>query len=558
MKNKNEDVQKTLPRIDVNKVISLYSDGKFEESISLIKTLNEKYPNEPILFNIIGACYKSLGQLDLAVKMFETAIKIKPSYAEAFFNLGVVLKGLKKNELAIDNFKKAISIKSNYFDAHNNLGNSFKEIGLIHEAIESYEWAIAYKHDFFQAHNNLGLALSQNRQFKLAVNSFEDAIKFSSDFIDAHFNHGLIQSHMGNKDIAIKSFQRVIEINPKHYEAYRNLCSIKTFKVNDPQIPIIESLFKQPNLTKDNLIDLHFAMADVYEDIGNIKKYFKFLNIGNELKKAQLNYNIDVDKSRFSFYKKLFSNHTTKLKIKNDNSDTKSPIFIVGMPRSGTSLVEQIIASHREVYGGGELKTLAESTLPLLNRILENNSNNISKKDLEVIRKNYLNHLSKFKINKRIITDKMPLNFQYIGFILAAIPDAKIIHIKRDAMATCWSNYKHYFSSKGNGFSFNQNDLASYYNLYIDLMEFWNRSFPEKIYEISYEKLTVNQEYEIKGLLKYCNLEWDENCLNFHNNDRVVQTISSSQVRQKMYQGSSEAWKQYKDYLSPLKEDLNS
>ena len=145
----------------------------------------------------------------------------------------------------------------------------------------------------------------------------------------------------------------------------------------------------------------------------------------------------------------------------------------------------------------------------------------------------------------------MPMNFRLLGFILSAIPEAKIIHIKRDPVATCWSNFNHYFTA-GNGFSFDQKDLAEFYNLYLELMEYWHKIFPGKVYDLNYEALTINQKKETKQLIEYCELEWDDNCLNFHKNERPVLTASSAQVRKKMYQGSSEEWKKYSNYLQPL------
>ena len=184
--------------------------------------------------------------------------------------------------------------------------------------------------------------------------------------------------------------------------------------------------------------------------------------------------------------------------------------------------------------------------------------NGLPKKAFLSIRKQYLDSLSRFNVPENIITDKMPLNFRNIGFILSAMPEAKIVHLKRDARATCWSIYKNYFHSKGNGFSYNQEDLAGFYALYTELMAFWHQLFPGKIYDICYEDLTTNQEEETKNLLKYCELEWDESCLNFHNSKRAVKTASSLQVRQKMYQGSSEAWKKHEAYLKPLIKALSS
>ena len=230
------------------------------------------------------------------------------------------------------------------------------------------------------------------------------------------------------------------------------------------------------------------------------------------------------------------------------------PIFILGMPRSGTSLVHQIIDSHNEVNGVGELNTLNKIIFPFL-KDDEKVKNGISKNDLLSIRQQYLDALSRLNVEKNIIVDKMPLNFRYIGFILSSFPEAKIIHMNRNPLATCWSIYKYDF--RGNAYSYNQEDIVNYYELYKDLMAFWNKLFPNKIYDVCYEDLTTNQELETRKLLKYCELDWDENCLNFHTNKTVVKTTSSMQVRQKMFQGSSEAWKKYEAYLQPLIKGLS-
>ncbi|MDG2265786.1 MAG: sulfotransferase, partial [Candidatus Marinimicrobia bacterium] len=187
---------------------------------------------------------------------------------------------------------------------------------------------------------------------------------------------------------------------------------------------------------------------------------------------------------------------------------------------------------------------------------LKKNSKVFSQKDFISIRQQYLDSLANLNTSEKIITDKMPMNFRLIGFILSTIPEAKVIHLKRDAIATCWSNYNHYFTS-GNGFSFDQKDLAKFYILYLEIMDFWHKLFPNTIYDMSYEELTKNQKIETQKLLNYCDLEWDENCLNFHNNKRGVLTASSAQVRQKIYQGSSEAWKKHQKFLKPLIQGLN-
>jgi hypothetical protein len=227
------------------------------------------------------------------------------------------------------------------------------------------------------------------------------------------------------------------------------------------------------------------------------------------------------------------------------------------MPRSGTTLVEQIISSHPTVYGAGELLYFRNILTPILDNHLKSNNEFLLEQDLLTIRQQYLDALSKLSSKEKIITDKMPVNFRLIGFILSAIPEAKIIHIKRDPIATCWSNYNHFFTA-GNAFSFDQEDLAKFYALYLEIMSFWHELFPNKIYDLCYEDLTTNQEKETRNLLKYCDLKWDKNCLDFHKNKRGVLTASSAQVRKKMYQGSSDAWKEYKKYLKPMIKGLGN
>ncbi len=307
-------------------------------------------------------------------------------------------------------------------------------------------------------------------------------------------------------------------------------------------------------MTNVNLSDkrnLCFALAKVHEDLSDNDQFFKFLNEGNQLRKKELNYSFSSSEKFHSYLLKAFQNPPEIVSAPLQKSSTLRPIFIVGMPRSGTTLVEQIIASHHAVHGAGELNNLKNIVTPILENHLNSNHKSIKIKDILSIRQQYIDSLNRLNSPEKVITDKMPINFRFIGFILSAFPEAKIIHLKRDARATCWSNYKHYFNS-GNGFTFDQEDLARFYGLYSELMDFWHELFPNKIYDLSYEKLTENQKNETKKLLKYCELDWDDNCLEFHTNDRGVKTASASQVRQKMYQGSSEAWKKYERYLQPL------
>jgi tetratricopeptide (TPR) repeat protein len=553
----NDRIQKNLTQEQINSVVSLYKNGQFQEAVDLIKTLNKSHPNVPLLFNLLGACYKSLGQIDHALKMFETATKIKPDYAEAFFNQGVILKGVERLKDAVAIYKKAISLNPNYPDAHNNLGNTYKDLGMYDEAIKSYECALAYKPDFEVVHLNLGLIYSKFDQ-ESAIKYFKKAIEHKPDYSEAYYNLGSTLMQLGKKNESIKSYEKAIEIKPDYVAAHKNLSAMKLYQKNDPQIMQILSLLKNKLLNDQDRIALNFTLAKVNEDLENKDDFFKYLIEGNNLRKKELGYSVSKDLEKIDKIKEIFINANFQTDKFLKNRSSISPIFILGMPRSGTSLVEQIISSHKEVFGAGELQFIARySNEELKSHYMESRSV-FSVDSFSSIRNKYLDSLAKISTDKKIITDKMPLNFLYIGFILSSFPDAKIIHIKRDAIATCWSIYKYNFQSDGNGYSHNMEDLCTYYSKYFGLMGFWRDLYPNQIYDISYEDLTSNQEVETRKLLDYCELQWDENCLNFHKNKRAVKTTSALQVRQKMYQGSSEAWKKYEDYLEPLISGLKS
>jgi len=551
MKNK----ESPLLRHEFNSVFALYSTGQFQVAINKIKALNEIYPNEPLLFNLVGACYKELGHLEGAAKMFGVAVSLKPEYAEAHFNLGVIDQALENLETAVACYKRAIAISPNYPDAYNNLGTSFYDLGQIEDSIESLEWAIAYKRDFPEAHYNLGRSLSDYGRVDAAIKSFKEAIKYNPDYVKAYFNLALSLKDIGDKEGFLKNIEKTLDIKPEWGAANYHLSQVKKCKKNDPKTAKMLSFLDKDDLDLTDRVNINFALAKSYEDMGNHSKQFKFLEEGNHLRKKELNYSIERDLKLFSRIKESFNPLPSFVNKTSSKLNSLRPIFIVGMPRSGTSLVHQILDSHSEVYGAGELNNLNKFIFPFIKENNNKEESGFSAKNLLYIREQYLNSLLSLNVKESLIVDKMPLNFRYIGFILMAFPEAKILHMKRDPMATCWSIYKSFFN--GNSYSFNQEDLAQYYGFYKDLMSFWDKLFPTQIYNVCYEDLTTDQELETRNLLKYCDLEWDENCLNFHKNKTAVKTTSSMQVRQKMYQGSSEVWKKYEDYLQPLIKGLN-
>jgi len=588
LKNKQEP-----PQTNIQSIVALYSNGQIQEALVDIEALVKEFPNSPILYNIRASCYKANGQMDVSIKDYEKAITLKPDYAEAYYNLGITLRELGQIDAALKSYEKALAIKHEYPGAHNNLGSILLDLGSLDSATDHFEWALAFKPNYPEAHNNLGVVERKLEKFDQAIKSFEKAIDIEPNYVQAHSNLGnilqdigqldtamncyknaleinpnhtqcyldigLIHKEKGQIDDAIKFFEKALTINPNYAVAYDNLSDIKKYTINKKHITKMQSLLSSDMLGPSDRRHLCFALAKVNENLDNQDELFKYLHEANRLRKEELNYSLDRSKTLFSTVKEIFSSSYPNIeKSLSSEPSTFKPIFIVGMPRSGTTLVEQIISSHHAVHGAGELTNLPTIIGPIATNHLNQGINKLPEKSFLSIRKQYLDVLSNLNVSESVITNKLPLNFLYIGFILTAFPEAKIIHMKRDARAICWSIYKSNFRNTGNGYSYNFDDLAGFYGLYKDLMDFWHQLFPNKIYDMSYEDLTTNQEDETRKLLQYCELDWDENCLNFHKNKRAVKTASAIQVREKMYQGSSEVWKKYKTHLKPLIKALSS
>lgn len=584
--------ERNLPDEKIDYVIELYSNNKIKETLNEINFLIDSYNPSAVLLNIQGACFNNLGIHNMAEKSFLAAIQLEKNSPSLYYNLGNTYKEIGRPEDAIKNYERALDLNPDYIEAIYNLGVTLQEqelfedaieqfqelllidpqnisaklnLGFAYQALEYYEEATTEFEKILdiepmnkEALNNLGTINRQMNKVAESIKYYEKAIKMNPRYAGAYYNLGFIYQDIGQIEKAIESYEKSIEID-FNTQSYHNLSYLKKFDITDPHIDKMRELLSNEKLSTSDRIQLSLALAKVYESLEMQEDFFKFLNEGNRLQKEKSNYSFSQSSN---FQKAIIGLFKEKLpSINNLNIKKKSikrPIFIVGMPRSGTSLVEQILASHHSVYGAGELNTITKLSSPVIKNYALGDINQLTEQMLLFIRNEYMNMLSNFKIKENVITDKLPLNFQFIGIILLAFPEAKIIHLKRDARATCWSNYKYYFKDKENGYSNNFEDLANFYISYTKLMKFWHRLFPNKIYDLCYEDLIQDQENETRKLLKYLELDWDEDCLDFHNNDRAVKTVSALQVRKKIYQNSSIAWKKYWAYIEPLIKALKS
>jgi len=441
------------------------------------------------------------------------------------------------------------------FILHNVLGAILIAQHKAPEALQAFDRAIMLSPENADAFFNRGIALYALGQLEEAVVSYDRAIQLNPGHLEAHNNKSAALYELGKKEEAIVSYNKTLQLKPDYAEVHRNLSHLKEYSLGDPQITAMEYLLVQPTRTEHDRLQLLFALAKAYDDIGNQGKSFDFLKEGNRLRKKELNYDIHMDLNLIANIKRFFKNKDfSTYESEPDGGKIIQTIFIVGMLRSGTSLTEQIIASHKKVYGAGEFAAMEKLmySIPWQHLEPESNLNGSVAVFSKSLREGYLEEIGGLNRPENIYTDKMPLNFRWIGFILLAFPHAKIINLNRDPIATCWSCFRSYFSVNANGYAYDLNDLASFYHSYSDLMSFWKDLFPGKIYDLNYESLTENQEEETQKLLDFCGLEMQQECLEFYQSERAIKTASTEQVRKKLYQGSSDAWKKYEDKLKPL------
>jgi len=289
--------------------------------------------------------------------------------------------------------------------------------------------------------------------------------------------------------------------------------------------------------------------------MGLIEKSFNNLDVANSTRRKSLNFNINNETTLFNQLKDIFTKIDLSQKFIN-NIEERKIIFILGMPRSGTSLVEQIITSHSSVFGAGELPQLSrivKTKLMINDNLSEETILNLVKNEdfTSELRTDYYNYLKRFNASEPFITDKAPLNFRWIGFIKILFPNSKIIHCSRNPKDNCLSIFKNFFEG-GMDFSHNQKELGTYYNLYLDLMNFWNEKFPNAIYDVEYEKIIEDPENEIKNMIKFCNLDWEEDCLQFYNNKTPIKTLSTAQARRPIYKSSKNSFEKFAPFLVDL------
>ena len=503
---------------EIHGLLNLYTSRNFIDAEKTANNLIKKYPNNAWLYNFLGLTLIEQKKFDEAISCYESGIKIDNTFAMFYNNLGTIYKA-KKDYLKSENYyKKSIQLDQKIPEPENNLGNLYR---LVNKDIE-------------------------------AINCYNNSIKKVSNFYPGHYNLGITYKSLGDFKNAETHLKKAINLNPNFYTAHRNLSEIIKYKKKTGHLKILKKIYKEREKDKSNKSELCFALAKAHEDLKDFDNSFKYYNLGNIYKRETINFSTLNVIDEFSKIKKIFNK---KIISKFDllGSKDKTPVFILGMPRSGTTLIEQILSSHPDVFGADEINILPD----IIKKYISDNNDSISEeliknldnKKLLLLGNEYVNQIKKLSTKSINITDKLPVNFKWIGFIKMILPNCKIIHCTRNSKDTCLSIFKNYFVNNELNYAYNIDEIVAYYNEYLGLMKYWHEVLPNFIFDIRYENLLNNPTKEIKNLIKTTGLTWNNKCLKFYQNKRIIKTASDTQARKKLYKTSIKSWKNYEKYL---------
>ena len=530
--------------------------GRGREGLTEFAVALKLAPDNARILSGMGVLLFQMDKTAEAVGAFKRAVTIDPGYAEAWSNLGAGLRARGRHDEAIACYRKSLALAPNQASVYNNLGNVERDRVRFETAEQYYRKAIELAPAFADAHVNLGWALLQIGRVEEAVASIRQALSLRPDFAEAHREYATALKQLGSRAEAMDHCRRAIELHPGYAEVYLLLAGMKRFAEVDADVQAMQALFESPSSSDEQRVYLGFALGKAFEDMRQHDRAFGYYQAANRLKRATFEFRLEDTRRDFDRIKTVFVREWMRGVPPVLPEAGHLPIFIVGMPRSGTSLVEQILSSHPEVYGAGELFDIQQIAVSLGGGGYPENVARLGDGELAAGRAEYFRRLRRLATQARYISDKMPQNFLYLGLIRLMLPEARIVHCRRSPMDTCLSIYKNHFGGH-HGYAYDLAELGGYYRLYEDLMAHWRQVLPEDwLHEVVYEDLIADQETHTRSLLDYCGLKWDPACLAFHKTKRPVATASASQVRRPLYGDSVGLAERYGAALNPLRQAL--
>jgi tetratricopeptide (TPR) repeat protein len=503
--------------------IALQNARRFVEAERLYQTVLRENPDHPDALNLMGVLAIEAGQNAIALDYLIRAVKLEPKIAMYRNNLGNALIIASQYEEALPHLRKAVSIDRNYAEAWSNLGKAWRMIGDMDEA----------------------------------ARHFQRALVATPGFLRAQAGIAEIDSEMGRFDEAIAKFERILQLDPHNVEALCGVALVRKFDGGDRLIGVFERLLREPRLRDDQRAPLHHAFGKICNDIGQYDDAIMHFTRGKELKK--LIFHMDLHRATYAASKELFTPAFFAARKHYGLTDER-PVFIVGMPRSGTTLTEQILSSHNAVEGLGELPNLRKIVgglgygSPTPASFTEKVAA-LSANDVAELARTYYRAYARAPAKALRMVDKSPHNYELLGLIALMFPKAQIIHCHRAPMDNCVAIYLQNFN-EAHGYNGDLATLGGYYHEYELLMEHWRKALPIPMLEASYEETVANFEPAARSLVDHVGLDWDDNCLKFFKSERQVRTPSRWQVRQPIYSSSVNRWRRYEKYLGPLKKAL--
>jgi len=553
--------------ININAVnllgIISYQQKDYDSAIKYSKKLINLDPQNAQAYYILGHSLQEKGDVEEAILHYQKSLSINPNFADAYYNLGTIFQDKKRYDESISYYQKALQLNPSDIDACYNLALELQEINQLNEALIYYQKTLLLNPNLADAYNNIGIILQEKEQLNEALSCSQKAIQLNPNCFEAYNNMGNVYIVQGKLNQGISCFKKALQLNPNYTEALLNLVRNPRLSYDETKelLALLKELIKR-DISENVSIEAYFAMGKLCDTLKMFEESFGYYRFANVLKRAQVKFNINSNVDYFSRIKKTFSADFVENR-KSWGRNPEMPIFIFGMPRSGTTLVEQIIASHPDVHGGGELQFFNQMDQKLLSTLKVNERypeclNFIDDQGAYTIAELYIKETRELvgpSKDYTRITDKNPFNFYHLGLISLLFPKASFIHCQRHPLDTCISVYFQNFKA-GNYFAYNLSELGQFYLEYLKLMNHWRKILPIRIFELKYEDIVQQQEEVSQKLLEFCGLEWNSACLNFYKKDGPVFTASTWQVRQPIYTTSCGRWQNYDQFLDPLKELL--
>lgn len=514
-------------------------------------------PGNPVVFSNLGNVLRLLDQPGKAIRAYESAIRLNPEFAECWSNLAAALNESGQQEPGLKAAAKAIELNPGLAQAYNNRGDIYLEQARYTDAMDSYAKAVQIDPAYTAAIINMARVQRDMDQPEEGMQTLQQVLEIEPDNPEAHHVIGVLHEQMGDREKAANSFLRAIEIAPDMTVSHYNLAQIRGRKSTDAELDAMLGLWNAEEISSTSRMHLAYGLYRIYEQREMHDRAFEYLAEGNRVKDAASSY----DDAEVAVYHAGsvagIENIIERLGDEPGYRDTR-PLFVLGMPRSGTSLTEQILASHSDVSGAGEV-SFAFDTVHRIKKLTDqpypDNLKALDAADLQALGEYYLSCHNDVNLETRYCVDKSPLNFQYLGLLAVALPDARFVHCHREPIANCFAIHRIPFD-KRQAYAHNLAALGQYYQRYQDLMQQWHGLFPGRILDVKYEDTVADIEAQARRLLAFLDLPFEESVLDFYKTKRLVKTPSASQVRDPIYTGSVAMWKKYEKHLGPLIENL--